>query len=130
VNRTFRNTARTPVPRAEPIASQGSQSPTAGVPARPEPGPEDAIEARFLDDADDEEHDDGAAVSADRAVLSDNAVAADASSTLTQRLVELDRERRRLREWMDAEDAGQALEPSALPDDAAHRAGRAPGDNS
>jgi hypothetical protein len=122
--------AQPPVPRAEPIASHRSQSPTAGDPARPEPGPEDAIEARFLEDADDEEHDDGAAVSADRAAVSDDAVPADASSTLIQRLVELDRERRRLREWMDAEDSGHAIEPPALPDDAAQRAGRAPGDNS
>jgi hypothetical protein len=49
---------------------------------------------------------------------------------LIQRLVELDRERRRLREWMDAEDSGQAIEPPVGPAQVDYRAGRAPGDNS
>jgi hypothetical protein len=113
--------------RNEAIASPRSPSPTAGDPARAQPGPADAIEARFLDDGDDEEPEaDGAAVAAERAVSGDNAVSdassnatvpADASSTLIQRLIELDRERRRLREWMDAEDSGHTIEPPALPND-------------
>ncbi|MDQ1476017.1 MAG: hypothetical protein QOE62_1246, partial [Actinomycetota bacterium] len=107
--------------------SPRSPSPTAGDPARAQPAPADAIEARFLDDGDDEEPEaDGAAVAAERAVSGDNAVSdassnatvpADASSTLIQRLIELDRERRRLREWMDAEDSGHTIEPPALPND-------------
>jgi len=35
----------------------------------------------------------------------------DPQVAMMQRIVELDRERRRLREWMDAEDSGQTIEP-------------------
>jgi hypothetical protein len=55
---------------------------------------------------------------------------ADATSALIQRLVELDRERRRLREWMDAEDSGRTIEPPVNTTEVGYRAGRAPGDSS
>ncbi len=35
----------------------------------------------------------------------------DPRMALMERLMELDRERRRLRDWMDAEDSGETIEP-------------------
>jgi hypothetical protein len=55
---------------------------------------------------------------------------ANGTAALIQRLVDLDRERRRLREWMDAEDSGRTIEPPANTTEAGYRAGRAPGDSS
>jgi hypothetical protein len=46
---------------------------------------------------------------------------------LIQRLVELDRRRRELRSWMDAEDSGRTIEPPVSGSD--YRAGRAPGES-
>jgi hypothetical protein len=167
-----------PYPRPEPVASSRSASPTAGDPARPDPG--DAIEARFLDDEDEDEEgpeDRAPAVSTnlptnlraaqptnlptnlpmgpptilptnrrhgidarvgdgsgsgDESGAGDSSEAGPANGTaaLIQRLVDLDRERRRLREWMDAEDSGRTIEPPANTTEAGYRAGRAPGDSS
>jgi hypothetical protein len=66
-----------------------SASPTPGAVARPEPGAE-AVAAPI-------EHE-----------------AVDPRGAMMERILELDRQRRRLRDWMDAEDAEALLEPPPL----------------
>jgi hypothetical protein len=76
---------------------------------------DEAVEARFVDD-EEPSAEAGAATGS-----------GDGSSALIQRLVELDRRRRELRSWMDAEDSGRTIEPPVSGSD--YRAGRAPGES-
>jgi hypothetical protein len=115
-----------PAPRSrdELMATPRSASPTAGAPARPDPvvplavRRDEAIEAHFVDDE---------ALTPATGADTGATAAGDGSAALIQRLVELDRRRRELRSWMDAEDSGRTIEPP-LPG-SGYRAGRAPGES-
>jgi hypothetical protein len=81
-----------------------SASPTPSASSRPEPvAPETApVEARLVDEPDVEPAPEPAAP---------EPAALDPRAAVMERLMELDRERRRLRGWMDSEDSGQVVDP-------------------
>jgi hypothetical protein len=81
---------------------------------------EEAVEAHFVDD-------EPPATEVPATGTGAETGPADGSAALIQRLVELDRRRRELRSWMDAEDSGRTIEPPVSGSD--YRAGRAPGES-